>query len=865
MKNKEKDKSKKLKKSRIKQSRSQSILPKTKKELTYDEKEFFTQNWNPVENVEYGMIKLKAAYGGGYIKIVEVESSNFILYPPEEKDSVIEDMMEWLRIAPVSLQFKMITQKTDVNDLIDSVMERTKNETNKKVIERRNHYIKKIKECSKTEGLTKRFFIIFKYEGDDTGYSTNIEEIQETMYNTEAYIRYFFGRMGNTLIEHEDDNVFLVKLLYKMFNPRTCATEDFWRRYSRVTSDYKLYRDSVSLPELELENIPLTDYISPKGISTEYKDCICYDGMFETHIYIRNDGYKEIVPAGWMRVLTEFGENVDVNVYAVKKNTERSLEQVKRTIRHRASEVDENSYKEDEQETILSQKSNAKYIKEMMSNNGEDLYDVMMMISIRDKNYAKCMKRKKHIENVLKSKDLRLGDCYQHEEEAFRMSLPLLLINSEIFSKGKRNFLTSSLAASYFMFALDVYDPNGFFLGVNANDSSLVVTDIFNNRKFSNSNMSIYGTSGMGKTYLLQQLSYALRESGVTVLLILPDKGFEYYRATMEIGGTFVTLAPGANTCINVMAIRPQGELDKQLVLDDSYEIESLLSKKIHQITTFISLLMPKDEITDVEETELNVVLSKIYNDFGITQNNDSIWLDKKNKIIRPMPIIGDLYDACLTNEILNERISTILRPFVEGICSNMNAQTNVDLDNKYIAFDISGAGKKYMAAFMFIAVDCAYDIVKRDRTERCALEMDEVWRMMTNTYCAEFIMEIYKIIRGYGGSAVSATQDIGDYFSFEGGEYGKRIIKLSAIKFLLGAEKTDLDDLSAHIDLTRDEMKQLLKYGRGQALMVTNLEKIPLYIKGTQEETAIFTTDANEIRASIEREKKKGKEATKE
>ena len=42
----------------------------------------------------------------------------------------------------------------------------------------------------------------------------------------------------------------------------------------------------------------------------------------------------------------------------------------------------------------------------------------------------------------------------------------------------------------------------------------------------------------------------------------------------------------------------------------------------------------------------------------------------------------------------------------------------------------------------------------------------------------ADFVLEIFKIIRGYGGAAVCATQDLNDFFALEGGKYGRGILQ---------------------------------------------------------------------------------------
>lgn len=811
-------------------------------------KELFAQDWVPVEDVLYGMVKLKPWAGGGYVKIVEVSPIAFLLMTPSERADLLVYYYEWLKIAPVHLQFHMTTTKTSVNDLVSAIYKKTAKEEDPVVLRRRDAYIHKIKDLSAAESLSKRFFISYRYEGGDDGVSDNIEAIAENMYEIQAYIRYYLGKVGNAIVEHDDDNIFQAELIYNELNPKSSYKEPFDKRVARVATDFQSYMFSVN-KQFSLSDIPLDDYLAPRGIKNKNSNYIIKDGMFESSMYIRSDGYRRLVYSGWMEEFTNFGEGVTVNIYAYRRNRNKMIEAAGRTMRLKRSEAHDKNVNEDDQDLYLSGAENAKFVRDRLTDDNEDLYDVAILLTIQCSTLKELTNTKNKIKRILRSKDYFVEDTYNMNEEASYMSLPLLMKNDKIFEKAKRNMLTSSLASTYFFTAFELYDKDGILLGLNGVNSSLAVYNPFNTRMFKNGNTVITGTSGMGKTFLLQELGYALRASGTKVYYILPYKGHEYFKACKEINGTYIDLAPGAKTCINVMAIRPQADADASLVEDYDFESESLLSKKVHQIITFIQLLKPKEEMTDMEETQLNIVLTKLYAEFGINEDNDSIWINKKDRLLKVMPVLGDLYQKCMEDEILKPRIAVAIRPFIDGTCSNMNGQTNVDLDNHYIVFNVSNAGKQFLPAFAFIAVDCSYDGIKADRTELCALIMDEVWKMMVNVYCAEFVMEIYKIIRGYGGIAISATQDISDFLSFEGGVYGKKIITTSKIKFLLGAEEEELRSLQESVGLTDMEVKSLIKYDRGQALMVANGEKIPVVIKGTNDEIEIFTTDPNVLK----------------
>lgn len=57
----------------------------------------------------------------------------------------------------------------------------------------------------------------------------------------------------------------------------------------------------------------------------------------------------------------------------------------------------------------------------------------------------------------------------------------------------------------------------------------------------------------------------------------------------------------------------------------------------------------------------------------------------------------------------------------------------------------------------MFVALDYVWSRTKEDRTREKAIFIDEAWKLLSsNELAADYIQEIYKTIRAYGGAAIS-------------------------------------------------------------------------------------------------------------
>ena len=116
------------------------------------------------------------------------------------------------------------------------------------------------------------------------------------------------------------------------------------------------------------------------------------------------------------------------------------------------------------------------------------------------------------------------------------------------------------------------------------------------------------------------------------------------------------------------------------------------------------------------------------------------------------------------------------------------------------------------------------------------------------NKQAAEFCLDIFKMIRGYGGAAIAATQDLSDFFSLEGGKYGKAIVNNSKNKILLQLEPDEAEYVKDVFKLTRGEIRTISSLERGQAIIYSNSSKIPVEIYASPKEHDLITTDPKEL-----------------
>ena len=485
-----------------------------------------------------------------------------------------------------------------------------------------------------------------------------------------------------------------------------------------------------------------------------------------------------------------------------------------------------------------------------------------IFITVSAKGYEELLWRKQQISDMLKSMDMYISECNFQQEAALRSVMPFLKVSPALEKKAQRNVLTSGAASTYMFTSFEMSDDTGVLLGVNRHNNSLCIVDLFNTKMHKNANLNLLGTSGAGKTFTMQLLALRMRMRGIQSYIIAPIKGHEFRRACNRIGGEFIKIAPGSPHCINIMEIRHTVSPEMELIDEIDYnEDGSLLARKIQQLMTFFALLIP--DMSNEEEQMLDEALVKTYGDFGITHDNDSVYEDRtvSPPKMKKMPILGDLHQRLQENP-MTTRLAAIVSRFVTGSAQSFNRPTNVDLSNKYVVLDLSDLKGKLLPVGMFIALDYVWDEIKADRTKRKAIFIDEIWQLIgagSNRMAAEFCLEIFKVIRGFGGAAISATQDLSDFFGLDDGKYGRAIINNSKNKIILNLEPDEAQYVQETLKLTRTEVRAITQFERGEALISSNNNKIPVVIKASKTETEMITTDRAELEAILrERQKEK-------
>ena len=532
-----------------------------------------------------------------------------------------------------------------------------------------------------------------------------------------------------------------------------------------------------------------------------------------------------------LKNLIETNINMNISIFYEKQDSYKTIKDLTYHIGNVGVELKESNENRQDIDIASYTYNDAKYIRKEIQVNNEELYFLYIYINLYAEDIKELEYNLNKIEGIAQSKGMQTRRANFRQEECFLAGLPILENKEIIKEAAKRNILTTGLLSTYPFISSTIFDKNGIFIGTNIYNNSLVFIDRYDTNKYKNANICIFGTSGAGKSFYTKLLILRYKLLGIKQYIIDPDR--EYNKICEKLKGVEIKLGPTSNTYINVLEIRKESIEDGE---------SGYLAIKISKLIGFFNLIF--GEMDEEEKALLEEKLIEVYKLKGINFDDKSLYNENfefKNE--KQMPILEDLYNI-LGQDERTKKFKIKLIPFVEGSMKFFNNYSNIKLDNELIVADIYDLGEENLKYGMYILIDIFWDAVKKDRKEKKAIYLDEIWRLIgvtSNKYVASFIYKIFKTIRKYGGSGVAITQDISDIFSLDNGTYGKSILNNSSIKTFFALEEENIKILGDYANLSEKEKIEIKSLKRGECLMFVGEDHILTKIQSSEKEKEII------------------------
>lgn len=796
------------------------------------------QNFLPFHSIHNGVIRL---IDDQYISCLEVYPLNFFEKSIARQNIIIRNYKTLFINELIRAKFITLCDKSNPEALLMNIYTQCKNQKDPIISKRLEDYAQFVRGLSQSGTVSRRFFIIFEYQGDDNGVkSHNRTEIEETMYYTRQRLIHIMMGCGNACHTPSNYDGFLYEFLYMFFNRNSYLREPLNVRLERLNRDFKRYNELH--PDAK-RYITLNDIIGPKGLYFANKSYAYADGLFYTYLVLKKDSWPSKVSAAWTNNFTmDYQANLDLTIITEEVNEKIAsigVNQIYADRRQQRHAAINNQKSGDKIEKISSSFGDIAKVKAYLDA-GDDIFNCLLMITIRGNSPKEIANIRRTIIKSLAKKGVKLDDSYLTIKDYYMLSLPIINTSNRVFRENFHNVTTTTMGDFYNYTAREVKDNTGAVIG-QADNLSLLAVDNFNTTKYANANMAIFGTSGAGKTFFEQILGTRKLLMGERVFYIIPKKGYEYKGSAEMCNGVYIKLGPGSNDCINILEIRPEGEIDLSQVGDDVvFQEMSWMQKKIGVVTVWLQSLMKGTVFTDAQYSKISMHLTNLYNRFGIDENNASIF-NLETEELKEMPILSDLVEEFKADSLVSDIAETV-DSFIKGSGKAMNQQTNVNLDNNFIVYDVDedAIGERYLASYLYIAFQNVYDVTKSNVSIRDNIFLDEVWKLMADEQCAKQVQNMIKLVRGYMACTIIATQEMQDFFG-KTGDFGLSVLNNSRLIVLLCMLEKDADLVKDTLKLTAEDIEKITSYQRGEGMLIANHDKIHMYISPSDREKRYF------------------------
>ena len=500
----------------------------------------------------------------------------------------------------------------------------------------------------------------------------------------------------------------------------------------------------------------------------------------------------------------------------------------------------------DVSETIEAE-GNLQDVIELLANlrkNKEPLLHVSVFIELKAKSMEKLKELQSDIAMELTRSKISVDRLTLRQKEGFLSVLP---VGANLFGAQYERVLPASSVANMYPFNFSgKTDPRGLYIGKDKYGSNILVDFDRRAEDKTTSNILILGNSGQGKSYLLKLILTNIRESGKRIICLDPES--EYEDLCDALGGCYIDFMSGQYT---INPLEPKAWTDS---VEDIDANTPEAFKKVTRLSQHIAFL--KDffrsykDFTDSQIDTIEILLSKLYARFGITDTTDY-------SIKKPsdFPVMQDFYELCkeefmtydkqkkylYTEETLQEVCLGIHSMCVGSESKYFNGHTNIT-DSNFLVFGVKGlmdTNRRLKDCMLFnILSYMSNELLGKGST---AASVDELYLFLTNMTTIEYLRNCMKRVRKKDSSVILASQNIEDFLIPSIREFTKPLFSIPTHQFLFNAGQINPKEYMDALQVEPSEF-ELIKYPeRGTCLYRCGNERYLLQVIAPEYKAAIF------------------------
>lgn len=536
----------------------------------------------------------------------------------------------------------------------------------------------------------------------------------------------------------------------------------------------------------------------------DFKDSVCPDAIqFHSNYFELGDSkvgrvlflkdYPSYLEDGFIKELTDFSRNLVLSIDIQPVPTDVALKEIQNQAL--AVETDITRWQNKQNQNNNFSAIPPMQLTEARNNMREFLDD----LTARDQRMTLCVMTLVHIadskeqldadtdtiRSIAGGKNCELSVLTYQQEDGLNTALPYGLRKIDTL----RTLTTESAAALVPFSSQEIRHRNGIYYGVNATSRNLIVC---NRRQLLNGNGFILGVSGSGKSFAAkEEITSIALSTDDDILIVDPER--EYAPLVRALGGEVVQISAGSPNHINAMDMASgYGEVDGKT--------ENPLILKSQFIMSLCEQLMKPEVVGAKEKSIIGRCVGNVYRDYIKNYENPPTLKEFREELLRqPEPQA--------------QSIALALELFTDGSLNVFAHQTNVNMNNRIMLFDIFDLGSQLKTVGMLVMLDAILNrvIENHKRGRRTWIYIDEIYLFFTNEYSTNFLEESWKRFRKKNAAATGITQNVTDCLR---SPTAKNMLANSEFLLMLSQAPTD-----------QQELVNLLRISEQQLGYITNAE----------------------------------------
>ena len=708
-----------------------------------------------------------------YTKTIQYQDINYQLAQQEDKTAIFEEWCSFLNFFDSSIHFELsfMNMATDAEVFEKNIRIPLRNDHFNSV---RSEYSQMLKTqlAQGNNGLTKTKYITFGIEAE------SMREAKPRLDHVQTNLMNNFKRLG--VVAKVLNGKDRLQLMHAMFH---MGDND------RFHFDWSWLAGS---------GLSVKDFIAPTSISFPGGRSFTMGSLHGamSYLQITASDLSDQLLKDFLDM--ETSEIVTMHIQSVDQTA--AIKQIKHTI----TELDRSKIEEQKKAVragydmdiipsdLATYGKDAKALLKELQSQNERMFLITFLIMNTGKTEQELENNVFQASSIAQKHNCNLRRLDFQQEQGLMSSLPLANNLIEI-----QRALTTSSTAIFIPFTTQELFQNGdeaLYYGLNALSNNLIMVD---RKKLKNPNGLILGTPGSGKSFSAKrEITNAFLVTDDDVIICDPEA--EYTPLVNCLEGQVIKISPTSTHYINPMDI------------NESYsEDDNPLALKADFILSLCELIVGgKEGLQPIEKTVIDRCVHQIYQHYFEDPKPEN------------MPLLEDLYHALLQQEEKEaHRVATALEIYVKGSLNLFNHRTNVDINNRFVCYDIKELGKQLKKIGMLIVQDQVWGRVTANRNagKTTRYYMDEFHLLLKEEQTAAYSVEIWKRFRKWGGIPTGITQNVKDLLSSREVE---NIFENSDFVYMLNQAAGDRQILAQQLNISPHQLSYVTHSGEGEGLL---------------------------------------------